>query len=317
MCNNEIPIKAEIEKEDSLSSLEIEKQKDFLSKTIYIIKYTRKKDELKELIQATQLPKEKQSLFMLELIIIKNNSENNESLLHIKCHEIAAVHFEEFYERIYSFNDIIKENKYFKALDNIEEIKDSLDYVLSQNFKNSKKIFIELKNNTFILHIMLSYFDTIKEIILKVPQKILKEEEKIFLLPMAMKEIQQKINYYEKENKQFKNKDKRKENNDANCTFYEYYLKQMIKKEKKEKEKIEKKDIIKEKEKEKDKEEENNCQQSIVNETYDTSYNSITSEEKKTKKGKIKKKKKKKNIKDNKKEFEKENNEIKFVNNFF
>ena len=314
MCNNEITAKTEVEKENSLSSLEVEKKKDTQSKSTYIIKYTRKKAELKELIEATRLPKAKQSLFMLELILIKNNNnKNNESLLHIKCHEIAAVHFEDYYERIYSYSDISKENRYFKALDNIEEIKDALDYVLSQNFKNSKKIFIELKNNTFILHVMLSYFDTIKEIILTVPQKILKEEEKISLLPMAMKEIQQKITFYEKENKKIKNKEKKSDSNEVNCTFYEYYLMQMSEKEKREKEKIEKK--------EKEKEEENNqsYQQSIVNETYDTSYNSITSEEKRDKKGKIKKKKKKKNIgiKAKEKEFENENNEIKFVNNFF
>jgi hypothetical protein len=308
MCNNEISAKTEVEKEDSLSSLEIEKQKDTQSQSTYIIKYTRKKAELKELIEATQLPKAKQSLFMLELILIKNNDKSNESLLHIKCHEIAAVHFEDYYERIYSYSDISKENRYFKALDNIEEIKDALDYVLSQNFKNSKKIFIELKNNTFILHVMLSYFDTIKEIILTVPQKILKEEEKILLLPMAMKEIQQKITFYEKENKKIKNKEKKNDSNEFNCTFYDYYLMQMS-----EKEKIEKK--------EKEKEEENNqsYQQSIVNETYDTSYNSITSEEKRDKKEKIKKKKKKKNfgVKAKEKEFKNENNEIKFVNNFF
>ena len=308
MCNNEISAKTEVEKEDSLSSLEIEKQKDTQSQSTYIIKYTRKKAELKELIEATQLPKAKQSLFMLELILIKNNDKSNESLLHIKCHEIAAVHFEDYYERIYSYSDISKENRYFKALDNIEEIKDALDYVLSQNFKNSKKIFIELKNKTFILHVMLSYFDSIKEIILTVPQKILKEEEKILLLPMAMKEIQQKITFYEKENKKIKNKEKKNDSNEFNCTFYDYYLMQMN-----EKEKIEKK--------EKEKEEENNqsYQQSIVNETYDTSYNSITSEEKRDKKEKIKKKKKKKNfgVKAKEKEFKNENNEIKFVNNFF
>ena len=308
MCNNEILAKTEVEKEDSLSSLEIEKQKDTQSQSTYIIKYTRKKAQLKELIEATQLPKAKQSLFMLELILIKNNDKSNESLLHIKCHEIAAVHFEDYYERIYSYSDISKENRYFKALDNIEEIKDALDYVLSQNFKNSKKIFIELKNKTFILHVMLSYFDSIKEIILTVPQKILKEEEKILLLPMAMKEIQQKITFYEKENKKIKNKEKKNDSNEFNCTFYEYYLMQMS-----EKEKIEKK------EKEKEEEINQSYQQSIVNETYDTSYNSITSEEKRDKKEKIKKKKKKKNfgVKAKEKEFKNENNEIKFVNNFF
>ena len=303
MCNNELSMKIELEKEDSLSSLEIEKQKDIPSKSTYIIKYFRKKNELKELIKATQLPKSKHTLFMLEFIMIKNNNENNESLLHIKCHEIAAIHFEDYYERIYSYNDILKENKYFKALDNLEDIKEALDYVLSKNYQNSKKIFIELQNNTFKLHIMFTYFDTIKEIILNVPQKIVKDEEKIFLLPMALKEVQLKLNFLEKENKRFKNKDKKMNNNiNVNNTFYEYYLKIKNEKEKKEKE-----------------EKNENGQQNNVNETYDTSNNSITSEEKKNKKIKIKKKKKKKNkeVKEKDKDKEIENNEIKFVNNFF
>ena len=321
MCQAEISIKTELEKDDSINSLEIEKQKDNPTKTKYILKYTRKKNELKELIQETNLPKEKNSLFMLDFIIIKNSEENNESFLQINCHEIAAVHFEDFYERIYSYNDIIKENKYFKAVDNIEEIKDIIDYILGENFKNSKKIFIKLENNCLYLHIMLTYFDAIKEIIFTIPKKILKEEEKIFMLPMAMKEIQTKMNYYEKENKKYKKNVFENDNNSIgsinnnNITFYEYYLKIENKK---------KKEKIKEKEKEKEEEINRSCQQSIINETYDTSYNSIISEEKKIrKKGIIKKKKKKiikKKIKSKEKlenELEKQDNEIKFENNFF
>ena len=314
MCQTEISIKTELEKDDSINSLEIEKQKDNPTKSSYILKYTRKKNELKELTQETNLPKAKNSLFMLDFIIIKNNEENNESLLQINCHEIAAIHFEDYYERIYSYNDIIKENKYFKAIDNIEEIKDIIDYVLSENFKNSKKIFIKLENNTLYLHIIFT-----------IPKKILKEEEKIYLLPMAMKEIQTKMNYYEKENKKYKKNVFENDNSSIgsngtsnnNITFYDYYLKIEDKK---------KKEKIKEKEKEKEKEEEINrsCQQSIINETYDTSYNSIISEEKKIKKKGIIKKKKKKIIKKRikskeilkEKESEKDN-EIKFENNFF
>ena len=257
MCQTEISIKTELEKDDSINSLEIEKQKDNPTKSSYILKYTRKKNELKELTQETNLPKAKNSLFMLDFIIIKNNEENNESLLQINCHEIAAIHFEDYYERIYSYNDIIKENKYFKAIDNIEEIKDIIDYVLSENFKNSKKIFIKLENNTLYLHIMLTYFDTMKEIIFTIPKKILKEEEKIYLLPMAMKEIQTKMNYYEKENKKYKKNVFENDNSSIgsngtsnnNITFYDYYLKIEDKK---------KKEKIKEKEKEKEKEEEIN-----------------------------------------------------------
>ena len=316
MCQTEISIKSELEKDESINSLEIEKQKDNPTKSSYILKYTRKKNELKELAQETNLPKAKNSLFMLDFIIIKNNEENTESVLQINCHEIAAIHFEDYYERIYSYKDIIKENKYFKAVDNIEEIKDIIDYVLSENFKNSKKIFIKLDNNSLYLHIMLTYFDTIKEIIFIMPKKILKEEEKIFLLPMAMKEIQTKMNYYEKENKKYKKNVFENDNNSIGninnnkITFYDYYLKI---EDKKKKEKI--------KEKEKEEEINRSCQQSIINETYDTSYNSIKSEDKKIKKKGIIRKKKKKIIKKKikSKEIKEKDaeNQDKFENNFF
>ena len=287
--------KKEEEKEDSLNSLEIEKQKELSSKTSYIIKYIRKKNELAELVQDTQLPKAKYSLFMLDFILEKNNDENKESFLHINCHEIAAIHFEDFYERIYSFTDLLNENKYFRALDSTEEIKDTIDYVLSQNYQNSKKVFIKLENNCLNLHINLSYFDTIKEITLTIPKKILKPEEKIAFLPVTLKEIQQKMIYYQKENRKYKIKNKSENDSTANNVgFYEYYVK-----------------------KEKEKEEENNksCQQSLINETNDTSNNnSITSVEKKKKK--IKKKKKRKSAQ---KEEQNNNdeNESNIVNSFF
>ena len=278
--------------ENSLNSIEVEKQKDRQSQSTYIIKYTRKKTELTRKIEDTNLPKEKHCLFMFDFITYNNN---NESFLVIKCHEIAAIHFEDFYERIYSFNDIIKENRYFKALDNIDEIKEIIDYIFSDNFRNTKKIFMELVNNSLNLHIKLSYFDTIKEIIFNIPKKTLKDEEKIILLPMILKEIQYKMTFYEKENKKFQGKINNEINNNNNPNFYDYYLKI-----------------------EKEKEEENNksCQHS--NETNDTSNNnSITSEIKKTKKEiKLKKKKKTKSIK-KVKVMENQNDEIKFENNFF
>ena len=305
--------KTEEEKEHSLISLEVEKQIDKQTKSTYILKYMRKKNELTKLIQETNLPKEKHCLFMLDFILLKNNN-NSESLLHINCHEVAAIHFEDFYERVYSFNDIIKENKYFKALDNVEEIKEIIDYTLSDNFKDSKKIFIKLENNSLYLHIMLTYFDTIKEIIFNIPKKNLNEEEKIALLPMILKEIQYKMIYYEKENKKYKSLMKVGIKNNFNYNFYEYYLK--IEKDKE-------KENESQKEKEKEKEDENNksCQQSIINETYDTSNNnSLSSEEKKNKKNKktIKiKKKKKKRVNSNEVELENQNNEIKFENTYF
>ena len=313
MNQNNLAQKAEEEKEHSLISLEVEKQIDKQTKSTYILKYMRKKNELTELIQETNLPKEKHCLFMLDFILLKNNN-NSESLLHINCHEVAAIHFEDFYERVYSFNDIIKENKYFKALDNVEEIKEIIDYTLSDNFKDSKKIFIKLENNSLYLHIMLTYFDTIKEIIFNIPKKNLNEEEKIALLPMILKEIQYKMIYYEKENKKYKSLMKVGIKNNFNYNFYEYYLK--IEKDKdKEKEK--------ENESQKEKEDDNNksCQQSIINETYDTSNNnSLSSDEKKNKKNKktIKiKKKKKKRVHSNEVELETQNNEIKFENTYF
>ena len=106
--------------------------------TSYTIKYTRSKDELSDLVLDTNLPKAKYCLFMIDFILIKNS----ESLLLVKCHEMSAIHFEDFYERIYTFNDMIEENRYFRALDSIEEIKESIDYVLSQKTKNKKKNFL-------------------------------------------------------------------------------------------------------------------------------------------------------------------------------
>ena len=280
--------------DNSLNSLEVEKQKDKQSQSTYIIKYMRKKSELTKKIEDTDFPKEKYCIFMFDFITYNNN---NESFLQIKSHEIAAIHFEDFYERIYSFNDIIKENRYFKALDNINEIKEIIDYTFTDNLRNTKKIFMELVNNCLNLHIKLSYFDTIKEIIFNIPKKNLKDEEKIILLPMILKEIQYKMTFYEKENKKYQNKIKTEIKNNNTINFYDYYLKI-----------------------EKEKEEENNksCQHSLINETYDTSNNnSITSEIKKIKKDvKLKKKKKKKSF-SNVKDIESKNDDIKFENNFF
>lgn len=269
------------EKEDTLSSLEDENHnKDvFIKPTSYTIKYTRSKNELSELVLDTKLPKAKYCQFMIEFVLIKNN----ESFLRIKCHEISAIHFEDFYERIYSYNDIIQENKYFRALDTIEEIKDSIDYVLSQNKKNSKRIFIKLENNTLKLHIYLTYFDNMKEIILNIPKKKLRDEEKIFLLPMLLKEVQEKMKVYEKENKKYKIKKKKMTvNKTKNIDEFNYFTF----------------DLINEKEKQTEDDNNKSLPQSVKNETNDTSNNnSLEMEENKIKIRKdvsVKKKKKKK-----------------------
>ena len=112
---------------------------------------------------------------------------------------------------------------------------------------------------------MLTYFDVIKEIILSIPRKVFKDQEKIFLLPMALKEMQMKMNFYEKENKKYKSRQNRIEVNDNfNNNFYEFYLKLKYEKEK-------------DKEKEKEEEIAKSCQLSVINETYDSSNNSNTS----------------------------------------
>jgi hypothetical protein len=276
MIKKEISQKTEEdEKEDTLSSLEEENhnKEDFSKPTSYTIKYTRSKDELSDLVLDTNFPKAKHCLFMIDFILIKNS----ESLLRVKCHEMSAIHFEDFYERIYTFDDMIEENRYFRALDSIEEIKESIDYVLSQNTKNKKKkFFVELDNNILNLHINLTYFDTMKEIVLHIPKKKLRDEEKIFLLPMLLKEIQEKMNVVEKENKNFKIQKKRnifKIHNNKNNNNFAF-------------------DIINEEEKETEDENNKSLQHSLKNETTDTSINnSLELEEKKNK---IKKKKKKK-----------------------
>ena len=256
MCQNEKHIKKEIETKDSLISSQSDKQNTELNST-YIIKYTRKNKELYQSINETHPVKAKHCLFMLDLNIIKNNDKNKkkESLLHIKFHEMAEIHFEDYYERVYTYKDIIKENKYFKALDNIENIKEVIDYVLRQNLKNSQKIWIQIENNILKLHIMLTYFDKIKEIVLNIPRKVLKENEKKTLLPMVLKEMQQKMKFYEKENKKYKYEENKVDDEkvNSNMNFYEYYLK-----------------LRNEKKKEKEKEEEINkiWQETIVNETY-------------------------------------------------
>ena len=289
-------IEEDLNEEDSLSSLDEEdeeNQEDLsLQTTSYILKYVRKENELNELIKVTNFKKSRHCLFMIDLFLIKNN--DNETLLVIKCHEIAAIHFEDFYERIYTLEDISKENKYFRALDRIEDIKDIIDNVFLQKSRKSKKVFIELENNILKLHLKLSFFDTEKEIILNIPKKNLNDDEKILILPMFLKEIQQKMNFYEEENKKYKKKKKKEEKNNINIHYIEYNSKN-----------------------EKDKDDENNKSDSVKIGTNDSSNNnSMESEEKRSKNKKtvsIKKKKKKKVEGEN----EKKKKEIKFINNFF
>ena len=178
----------------------------------YILKYIRNEKELKEVSQETGLPKSQNCLFMLNLKIINENKNENENkieektedYLAISCHEIAAVYFDEIYERIYSLNDLWKENKYFKVFDKVQEAKMIFDEMLSTNEKNKKKLFVSFENKILKLHMKLKFFDKEEEIILNVPKKDLSNAEKVNFLPEFLKEIQDKMIHLEEENKKLR-----------------------------------------------------------------------------------------------------------------
>ena len=171
----------------------------------YILKYTRKSNEPRESAYDKELIKSKQCLFMIEFKILKNKSEN---FLLIYVHEIAAIYFDEIYEKKYSINDLYKENIHFRIFDDVEETKKMVDEILNNNTTNSKKIFIDLLDNNFRLHIKITFFDKEKEIIFNVPKKEINDKERIRLLPEFLKEIQIKMNHLEEENKKLKNENK-------------------------------------------------------------------------------------------------------------
>ena len=191
------------------------------STTTYILKYRRSKEELKELAIETNLPKSEKCLFMINLKIMKNenltektNSNeniksekeiiNSNNFLVICCHEIAAIYFDEIYERIYTLEDLYRENIFFKVFDTVDEARNILDESIKNNQKNSKKVFIHLKDKELKLHMKLSFFDKEKEIIFNIPKKILSDKDKNNLLPEFLKEIQEKMNHLTEENKKLK-----------------------------------------------------------------------------------------------------------------
>ena len=199
-----------------------EEEIDLESTSTYILKYTRKGDELKEISVETGLRKTENCLFMLNIKLIKSDSvlsendtpqENSENYLVFCCHEIAAIYFDEIYERVYTLDDLIKENKHFRALESTEEAKNVIDKTIRKNEKNDKKIFLSFKNNELKLHMKLSFFDEDKEIVLNIPKKILTDEDKINLLPEFLKEIQDKMNHLSEENKKMKIKRTKAYNN--------------------------------------------------------------------------------------------------------
>ena len=199
-----------------------EEEMELESTSTYILKYTRKGDELKEISVETGLRKSENCLFMLNIKLIKSDSvltedntpqENSENFLVFCCHEIAAIYFDEIYERVYTLDDLIKENKHFRALESTEEAKNVIDKTIRKNEKNDKKIFLSFKNNELKLHMKLSFFDEDKEIVLNIPKKILTDEDKINLLPEFLKEIQDKMNHLSEENKKMKIKRTKAYNN--------------------------------------------------------------------------------------------------------
>lgn len=193
---------------------------DPYSTTTYILKYKRTKEELKEFAIETNLPKSENCLFMINLKIVKNddltdnqniqNENKNDvappagNFLVICCHEIAAIYFDEIYERIYTLEDLFNENIFFKVFDSIEEARNILDESIKNNEKNSKKVFINLKDKELKLHMKLSFFDKEKEIVFNIPKKILTDKDKNNLLPEFLKEIQEKMNHLKDENKKLK-----------------------------------------------------------------------------------------------------------------
>ena len=199
--------------------------------TTYILKYTRKGDELKELSAETGLRKSENCLFMLNIKLVKSDlvsvidpredktsqiakalqleketPKGQEYFLVFCCHEIAAIYFDEIYERLYTLNDLASENKYFKVFESTKEAKMVIDESIRMNEKNAKKIFLRFKDKELKLHMKLSFFDKEKEIILNIPKKILNDEDKLNLLPEFLKEIQEKMNHLNEENKKLKSK---------------------------------------------------------------------------------------------------------------
>jgi hypothetical protein len=137
---------------------------------------------------------------------IKETPKEPENFLVFCCHEIAAIYFDEIYERIYTLKDLAKENKYFKVFESPEEAKNVIDETIRTNEKNAKKIFIAFKDKELKLHMKLSFFDKEKEIVLNIPKKQLTDNDKVNLLPEFLKEIQDKMNHLNEENKKLKSK---------------------------------------------------------------------------------------------------------------
>ena len=171
----------------------------------YILKYSRKNNEPRESAYDKELIKAKHCLFMIEFKLLKG--KKNKYLL-IYCHEIAAIYFDEIYEKKYTIKDLYKENRHFRIFDDVEDAKNIIDEILNNNSSNSKKIFIDLQDNTFRLHLKITFFDKENEVIFNVTKKNINDKERIRILPDFLKEIQIKMNHLEDENKKLKNENR-------------------------------------------------------------------------------------------------------------
>ena len=196
---SQTPEKNENNKDNNLSK-EDEEQEE--SSSSYILKYVRKSNEPKESAYDKELIKSKKCLYMIEFKIIKGKSEK---YLLVYCHEIAAIYFDEIYEKKYTIKDLYKENRHFRIFDEVDEAKNIIDEILNNNATNAKKIFIECQYNIFKLHLKISFFDKENEVVLNIPKKDITDKERIRLLPDFLKEIQIKMNHLEEDNKKLKN----------------------------------------------------------------------------------------------------------------
>ena len=97
---------------------------------------------------------------------------------------------------------------HFSIFDDTEEAKKVVYEILNNNNSNTQKIFIDLQDNTFRLHLMITFFDKENEIIFNIPKKNINDKERIRILPEFLKEIQIKMNHLEEDNKKLKSQNK-------------------------------------------------------------------------------------------------------------
>ena len=200
--NNPISQTQEKNDKDNNNNISKEDEEQEESSSSYILKYVRKSNEPKESAYDKELIKSKKCLYMIEFKIIKGKSEK---YLLVYCHEIAAIYFDEIYEKKYTIKDLYKENRHFRIFDEVDEAKNIIDEILNNNATNAKKIFIECQYNIFKLHLKISFFDKENEVVLNIPKKDITDKERIRLLPDFLKEIQIKMNHLEEDNKKLKN----------------------------------------------------------------------------------------------------------------